>query len=225
MHRLARIGGDPHVTLRARGRRSRARCSWRPSSPRVRAPDYDPLRHPVSALRAGPAGLAAAAPTSRSRARCCSRGRSGSVGAGSAASARRPSACWARARSAPTRSSATRPASPRRRRRRRARLHDLFGVPVFLGIPAAAFVEARRGRGAWRLASAASGAGMLGLLRPGGRGLLGATRARRALPAALARHRARVGHGAHAPPTLSRILGAGPNCVSATPSSTKPTER
>jgi hypothetical protein len=46
-----------------------------------------------------------------------------------------------------------------------SRVHDLFGVPVFLGIPAAAFVEARRarraGRTRWALASAGSGASML----------------------------------------------------------------
>jgi len=46
-------------------------------------------------------------------------------------------------------------------------------VPVFLGIPAAAFVEARRGRGVWRLASAASGAGMLGLFVLAGAGFSG----------------------------------------------------
>ena len=40
-------------------------------------------------------------------------------------------------------------------------------------IPAAAFVEARRGRGAWRLASAASGAGMLGLFVLAGAGFSG----------------------------------------------------
>jgi hypothetical protein len=48
------------------------------------------------------------------------------------------------------------------------RLHDLFGIPVFLGIPAAAFVEARRARRAghtgWAFASAGSGASMLAFL-------------------------------------------------------------
>ncbi len=38
---------------------------------------------------------------------------------------------------------------------------------------AAAFVEARRGRGAWRLASAAGGAGMLGLFVLAGAGFSG----------------------------------------------------
>ena len=49
----------------------------------------------------------------------------------------------------------------------------LTGVPVFLGIPAAAFVEARRGRGAWRAASVASGAGMLGFFVLAGAGFSG----------------------------------------------------
>jgi hypothetical protein len=44
---------------------------------------------------------------------------------------------------------------------------------VFLGIPAAAFVEARQGRGAWRVASAASGAGMLATFVIAGAGFSG----------------------------------------------------
>ena len=58
-------------------------------------------------------------------------------------------------------------------RTREGRLHDLFGLPVFLGIPAAAFVEARRARGAWRVASAASGAGMLATFVVAGVGFAG----------------------------------------------------
>ena len=98
-------------------------------------------------------------------------------------------------------------------------------MPVFLGIPAAAFVEARRGRGAWRLASAASGAGMLGFFVLAGAGFSG-----QPVPGGLYQ-RLSLGIGLGwvtalmLRPTLSRILGAGPNCVCATPSSTKPTER
>ena len=50
--------------------------------------------------------------------------------------------------------------------------HDLFGVPVFLGIPAAAFVEAKSGRGRWRLASAAAGTGMLAFFGIAGAGFV-----------------------------------------------------
>lgn len=44
-------------------------------------------------------------------------------------------------------------------------VHDLSAIPVFFGIPAAAFVEARRaGDRGWARASAGSGAGMLAFL-------------------------------------------------------------
>jgi hypothetical protein len=56
---------------------------------------------------------------------------------------------------------------------REGRLHDLCGLPVFLGIPAAAFVEARRSRGGWRLTSAASGVGMLAFFVLAGVGFAG----------------------------------------------------
>ena len=56
---------------------------------------------------------------------------------------------------------------------REGRLHDLFSLPVFLGIPAAALVEARRGRRGWRLASAASGVGMFACFVLAGVGFAG----------------------------------------------------
>src|SRR6185437_9410454 len=81
--------------------------------------DYDPLRHPVSALARGPRGWQQRANFAVAGTLLLA-GRSGSVG-GVGWSGRPRSACSARARSAPTRSSATRPASPRRRRRRARR--------------------------------------------------------------------------------------------------------
>jgi hypothetical protein len=121
-------------------------------------PHYDPLRQPVSALALGPRGW-------RQRANFAVTGTlllAGAVGLG-----RRGALVGAAAvgllgagafRTDPI---AGYPAGATEVRTREGRLHDLFGLPVFLGIPAAAFVEARRGRRRWRQASAASGVGML----------------------------------------------------------------
>ena len=215
--------GVDHVTLRRAGALAGPLFVAAFLAEGASRPDYDPLRHPVSALARGPRGwqqranfavagtllLAGAVGLGR-RGRLVGAAAVGLLGAGAF-------------RTDPILGYP--PGDVGGEDAARARLHNLFGVPVFLGIPAAAFVEARRGRGAWRVASAASGAGMLAYVRPRGGGLLGQARARWALPADLARRRARVGHGVAAPATLSRMRGAGPNRVCATPSSTKPTER
>jgi len=132
--------------------------------------DYDPLRHPVSALARGPRGwqqranfavagtlmLAGAAGLGR-RGRLVEAAAVGLLGAG--AFRTDPVLGYP-----PGEPSAPTP---------EGHLHNLFGIPVFFGIPAAAFVEAWRGRGAWRLASAASGACMLGLFALAGVGFSG----------------------------------------------------
>jgi hypothetical protein len=133
-------------------------------------PEYDPLRHPVSALARGPRGwqqranfavagtllLAGAAGLGR-RGRLVGAAAVGLLGAGAF-------------RTDPVLGY---PPGEPAERKPEGKVHDLFGVPVFLGIPAAAFVEAHRGRGGWRLASAASGAGMLGLFVLAGGGFAG----------------------------------------------------
>ena len=121
-------------------------------------PDYDPLRQPVSALALGPRGW-------RQRANFAVTGTlllAGAVGLG-----RRGALVGAAAvgllgagafRTDPI---AGYPPAVAEEKTQEGSLHDLFGLPVFLGIPAAAFVEARRGRRRWRRASVASGVGML----------------------------------------------------------------
>jgi hypothetical protein len=132
--------------------------------------DYDPLRHPVSALARGPRGwqqranfavagtllLTGAAGLGR-RGRLVGAAAVGLLGAGAF-------------RTDPILGY---PPGEPAEKTPEGKAHDLFGVPVFLGIPAAAFVEARRERGAWRLASAASGAGMLGFFVLAGAGFSG----------------------------------------------------
>jgi hypothetical protein len=120
--------------------------------------DYDPSRHPVSALARGPRGwqqranfavagtllLAGAAGLGR-RGRLVGAAAVGLLGAGAF-------------RTDPILGY---PPGESEDKTSEGKVHDLFGVPVFLGIPAAAFAEARRSRGGWRLASIASGLGML----------------------------------------------------------------
>jgi hypothetical protein len=132
--------------------------------------DYDPLRHPVSALARGQRGW-------QQRANFAVAGTlmlTGAVGLG-----RRGRLVGAAAvgllgagafRTDPVLGY---PPGASAEKTPEGKLHDLFGVPVFLGIPAAAFVEARRGRGAWRVASAASGAGMLATFVVAGAGFSG----------------------------------------------------
>ena len=125
-------------------------------------PGYDPLRHPVSALARGPRGW-------RQRANFAVAG--GLLLAGAAGLGRRGGLVGGLVGAAAvgllgagafrTDPIAGYPSGAAEVKTREGRLHDLFGLPVFLGMPAAAFVEARRGRGGWRLASAASGIGML----------------------------------------------------------------
>jgi Protein of unknown function (DUF998) len=121
-------------------------------------PAYDPLRQPVSALARGQRGW---------RQRANFAGAGGLLLAGAAGLGRRGGLVGAVAvgllgagafRTDPI---AGYPPGAAEVKTREGRLHDLFGLPVFLGIPAAAFVEARRSRGGWRLASAVSGAGMV----------------------------------------------------------------
>ena len=133
-------------------------------------PDYDPLRHPVSALARGPGGwqqranfavagtllLAGAVGLGR-RGRLVGAAAVGLLGAG----AFRTDPILGYPPGEPAE------LTPE------GHLHNLFGVPVFLGLPAAAFVEARRGRGAWRAASAASGLGMLAAFVLAGAGFSG----------------------------------------------------
>jgi Protein of unknown function (DUF998) len=132
--------------------------------------DYDPRRHPVSSLSLGPRGwrqradfavagsllLAGAVGLGR-RGRLVGAAAVGLLGAGAFVtdpiSGYPPGTPMVAERKSPT-----------------GAAHDLFGVPVFLGIPAAAFVEARRGSGWWRLASAAAGAGMLAFFGLAGAG-------------------------------------------------------
>ncbi len=121
-------------------------------------PGYDPMRHPVSGLARGPRGW-------QQRANFAVAGTlllAGAVGLG-----RRGGLVGAAAvgllgagafRTDPI---GGYPPGAAEEKTREGRLHDLFGLPVFLGIPAAAFVEARRGRGGWRLASVASGVAVL----------------------------------------------------------------
>jgi hypothetical protein len=132
--------------------------------------DYDPLRHPVSALARGQRGwqqranfavagtlmLAGAAGLGR-RGRLVGAAAVGLLGAGAF-------------RTDPILGY---PPGEPEEKTPEGKVHDLFGVPVFFGIPAAAFVEAWRGRGAWRAVSAASGAGMLGLFVLAGAGFSG----------------------------------------------------
>lgn len=133
-------------------------------------PGYDPMRHPVSALARGPGGwqqranfavagslLLAGAMGLGRRGRLVGAAAVGLLGAG--AFRTDPILGYPPGASAEL--------TPE------GHLHNLFGVPVFLGIPAAAFVEARRGRGAWRVASAASGAGMLATFVIAGAGFSG----------------------------------------------------
>jgi hypothetical protein len=131
---------------------------------------YDPLRHPVSALAWGPRGW-------RQRANFAVAG--GLLLAGAVGLGRRGWLVGAIAvgllgagafRTDPV---AGYPPGVAEVKSRGGRLHDLFGLPVFLGIPAAAFVEARRGRGGWRLASAASGLGTLVFFVLAGAGFAG----------------------------------------------------
>jgi hypothetical protein len=132
--------------------------------------DYDPMRHPVSALARGPRGwqqranfavagtllLAGAAGLGR-RGRLVGAAAVGLLGAGAF-------------RTDPILGY---PPGEPEELTPEGHLHNLFGVPVFLGIPAAAFAEARRSRGGWRAASAASGAGMLAFFVLAGAGFSG----------------------------------------------------
>jgi hypothetical protein len=139
--------------------------------------DYDPLRHPVSGLALGPGGgvqvanflvaggLCGAAAVGLARARVPGRSPTGAalvgaVGVGLLGSGAFPTD--------PV--SGYPPGTPdllARHSSTTALLHDLFGVPVFLGLPAAALVHARAFRRAgqrrWATASAASGLAMLPL--------------------------------------------------------------
>jgi hypothetical protein len=137
-------------------------------------PDYDPLRHPVSALARGPGGwqqranfavagtllLAGAVGLGR-RGRLVGAAAVGLLGAGAF-------------RTDPILGY---PPGASEEKTPEGKLHDLCGLPVFLGIPAAAFVEAARGRGAWRAASATSGAGMLASFVVAGAGFSGGGKA------------------------------------------------
>lgn len=138
-------------------------------------PGYDPLRHPVSSLSLGSRGL-------RQRANFTAAGMLYLAGAlGLQRAGRRTATVPVLVAAAavgllgagayaadpisgypPGTSAITDP------RTTSGKLHDLFGIPVFLGIPAAAFVEARRARRAghtgWAGASAGSGASMLAFL-------------------------------------------------------------
>ncbi len=137
-------------------------------------PHYDPLRHPVSSLSLGPRGWRQVANFAVTGALYLA----GAVGLG-----RRGVIVGAAAvgllgagafRTDPI--SGYPPGSPpvAEQKTPTGAAHDAFGVPVFLGIPAAAFVEARRagreGRRGWALASAASGVGMLAFFGLAGAG-------------------------------------------------------
>jgi len=132
--------------------------------------DYDPLRHPVSALARGPRGwqqranfavagtlLLAGATGLGRRGRWLGAAAVGVLGAGAF-------------RTDPVLGF---PPGEPAEKTTEGKVHDLFGVPVFLGIPAAAFAEAGRSRGAWRAVSAASGAGMFAFFVLAGVGFSG----------------------------------------------------
>ena len=162
--------GVDHVTLRRAGASAGPLFVAAFLAEGASRSDYDPLRHPVSALARGPRGwqqranfavagtllLAGAVGLGR-RGRLVGAAAVGLLGAGAF-------------RTDPILGY---PPGEPEEKTPEGKAHDLFGVPVFLGIPAAAFVEARRGRGVWRLASAASGAGMLGLFVLAGAGFSG----------------------------------------------------
>jgi len=162
--------GVDHVTLRRAGASAGPLFVAAFLAEGASRSDYDPLRHPVSVLARGPRGwqqranfavagtllLAGAVGLGR-RGRLVGTAAVGLLGAGAF-------------RTDPILGY---PPGEPAEKTPEGTAHDLFGVPVFLGIPAAAFVEARRGRGVWRLASAASGAGMLGFFVLAGAGFSG----------------------------------------------------
>ena len=149
----------------------------------MRRPDYNPLRHPVSALSLGPHGwvqvanfsvtgtlyLAGAAGLSRTPDPVVGT-RLGAASIGAAAVGLLGSAVFA---TDPV--SGYPPGTPDvlTEQSTSMTMHGISAVPIFLGLPAAAFAYAwrflRAGRPAWALYSAGSGASMLA-----GMGLAGA---------------------------------------------------
>jgi Protein of unknown function (DUF998) len=156
----------------------------------ARRPDYDPSRHPVSSLALGPRGwvqvanfaatgmlyLAGAvglarspAPTPRSRITAAVLGAAGAGLVGSAVFRTDPVSGYPPGTPpAPDESTAT------------GTLHTVAAVPIFLGIPAAAFVSAWQscssGRPGWAAYSAATGAAMLTGIALAGQGFSQAPR-------------------------------------------------
>lgn len=150
----------------------------------ARRPDYKPLRHPVSSLSLGPRGWVQAA-------NFATAGILYAAGAAGLARSPSPAACGRIAAAAlgatslgladsavfrtdpvsgyppgtpdvPAKATAT------------GTMHTVAGLPIFLGIPAAAFACAwrsyRRGRPGWAAYSAATGASMLTAMRLAGSG-------------------------------------------------------